>query len=118
MENKTKQEVRQDYKNRNPEMGILSFYCIQTNESFLGISKDIEVGFNSSKFQLSNSMHTNEKLQKLYDLYGEPGFEYRVISKLDVVDLTKCYDQDLKELLDVCLMEIPNSMKLNFNGKA
>lgn len=118
MDNKTKQELKQDYKNRKPEMGIISFYCRNTGESFLGISKDTRIGFNSSKFQLSNKMHTNKKLQSLYDQYGEQGFDYQVVSVLKVDETSEHQDQDLKELLEICLMEIPNSTKLNFNGKA
>ena len=40
MDTKRKKELLQQWKNRHPEMGVISFRCKKTGESFLGISKD------------------------------------------------------------------------------
>lgn len=37
MDMKRKKELLQEWKNRHPEMGVISFYCNSTGEAFLGI---------------------------------------------------------------------------------
>lgn len=46
MDTKRKKELLQQWKNRRPEMGVISFRCKKTGESFLGISKDTKADFN------------------------------------------------------------------------
>ena len=40
MDTKRKKELLEAYKNRHPEMGVISYRCKETGEVFLGISKD------------------------------------------------------------------------------
>lgn len=100
-----KKELINQWKNRKPEMGIIGFYFIETHELFLGISKDLSVGFNSAKFQLSLHSHPNMRMQELWNLYGENNVEYKVICKLKYDDPKENQTKNLKELLDICLLE-------------
>ena len=56
MDTKRKKELLQQWKNRRPEMGVISFRCKKTGESFLGISKDTKADFNSNRFKLSGGL--------------------------------------------------------------
>ena len=71
MDTKRKKELLQQWKNRHPEMGVISFRCKKTGESFLGISKDTKADFNSNRFQLSGGMHPNNRIDVLWNLFGE-----------------------------------------------
>ena len=83
MDTKRKKELLQQWKNRHPEMGVISFHCKKTRESFLGISKDTKADFNSIRFQLSMGMHPNKRLTELWNQYGEGGFEFSVVKILN-----------------------------------
>ena len=48
MDTKKKKELLEAYKNRHPEMGVISYRCKETGESILGISKDTKSDFNST----------------------------------------------------------------------
>lgn len=39
MDMKRKKQLLEEYKNRRPEMGVISYRCIATNESFLNFLK-------------------------------------------------------------------------------
>ncbi len=40
MDKKRRKELLESYKNRRPEMGVISYHCKETGETFLGISQD------------------------------------------------------------------------------
>ena len=40
MDIKRKKELLEAYRNRHPEMGVISYRCKETGELFLGISND------------------------------------------------------------------------------
>ena len=57
MDIKRKKELLESYKNRHPEMGVISYCCKETGEIFLGISKDTKADFNSTNMKLSANWH-------------------------------------------------------------
>lgn len=86
MDIQRKRELLEAYKNRCPEMGVISFRCIATGESFLGASSDTKADFNSSSFKLSTGTHPNKQLQALWKQYGRDGFELCVLEVLKYDD--------------------------------
>lgn len=78
MDTKRRKELLLQWKNRRPEMEIISIQCKVTGEIFTDISKDISVAFNSHRFQLSANLHRNKRLQELWKQYGEDGFIYTI----------------------------------------
>lgn len=52
MDTKRRKELVSEWKNRHPEMGVISFKCKATDESFLGISMDTKADYNSTRFKL------------------------------------------------------------------
>ncbi|MGB8454615.1 MAG: GIY-YIG nuclease family protein [Anaerocolumna sp.] len=70
-----KRELLEEYKNRRPEMGVISYRCKTTGESFLGISKDTRADFNSTSAKLAANYHPNKRLLELWNQYNEEGFE-------------------------------------------
>jgi len=112
MDTKRKKELLQQWKNRRPEMGVISFQCKKTWESFLGISKDTKADFNSNRFQLSMGMHPNKRLTELWSQYGEDGFELSVVKILKYESPGDDHTEELEKLREQCLAKDTEARKL------
>ena len=113
MDLKRKKELLNEWKNRRPEMGIITIRCKDTGDLFAGISKDTQVEFNSQQFKLSVNLHPNKQLQKLWEQYGENGFDYTVVKVLKYEDPKEDQTDKLMELLDEYLAEMPQARRLS-----
>lgn len=51
-------------------------------------------------------------MQELWDAYGEAGFEFTTVSELEYEKVEDVKASDLKELLEICLLENPKVKKL------
>lgn len=112
MDNKNRKELVEQYKNRKPIVGITSVYCKSTGESFIDMSKDTNVSFNSVRAKLSMNSHPNKYLQGLWDKYGQNDFEYLVIETLDYQDYNEDFTDELEIMRDICLEKVQNSVKI------
>ena len=112
MNSERKKLLMEEYKNRRPEMGVISFRCKATGESFLEISKDTRADFNSLTVKLESNWHPNKKLLKLWNEYGQEGFELSVIKVLKYEDPKENYTFKLEELREKCLQEDTGASKV------
>lgn len=112
MDKQKRKELVEMYKNRKPEMGIISYKCKETGDVFLGISRDANADFNSTSFKLSAKMHPNKRLQELWNKYGSEGFETSVAMILEYDNPDEDYTEDLELLLDECMSKEPKAVKL------
>ena len=103
MDMQRKKQLLEEYKNRKPEMGIISFFCAATEETFLCLSKDTKAGINSNRFKLSINWHPNKRMQALWNQYGETNFKISVIRVLKYEDPHADHTKELEELLIQCL---------------
>lgn len=103
MDIKRKKQLLEEYENRKPEMGVISFHCAATQETFLGISKDTKADLNSNRFKLTANMHPNKRLQELWNRYSENNFELSVIQVLKYEDLNTDHTGKLEKMLAQCL---------------
>lgn len=113
MDVKRKKELLDEWKNRRPEMGIITIRCKNTGDLFAGISKDTQVEFNSQRFKLSANLHPNKQLQKLWEQYGETEFVYTVVKVLKYEDPEEDQADKLMALLDEYLTEMPQARRLS-----
>jgi len=109
---KRKKELLEIYKNRHPEMGVISYCCREKGEVFLGISKDTKSDFNSTNMKLAANWHPNKRLQKLWNLYGLEGFELSVIKVLKYDDPHENHTAKLENLREQCLAANPNARRI------
>ncbi len=109
---KRKKELLEAYKNRHPEIGVISLKCVDTGESFLGISVDTKADFNSNKFKLSSGIHPNQRLQSLWYQCGESGFELSVLKVLEYKDLEEDHTIKLEALRDLCFAIDPQARRI------
>ena len=109
MDAKRKKELIYEWKNRCPEMGVVSFRCKEIGETFLGISKDIKAEYNSNCFKLRAGMHPNQRMQELFNRHGEECFEYAVVKVLKYDDPQEDHTDELLALRDACLAADPQA---------
>lgn len=112
MDTKRKKELLQQWKNRHPEMGVISFRCKKTGESFLGISKDTKADFNSNRFQLTIGMHPNKRLTELWNQFGEEGFELSVVKILKYENPDDDQTDELEKLRKQCFIADTKARKI------
>ncbi|MDF2892391.1 MAG: nuclease family protein [Clostridia bacterium] len=112
MDIKRKKELLEAYKNRRPEMGVISYRCKETDEVFLGISKDTKADFNSINVRLETNWHNNKQLQELWNKYGLEGFELSVIKVLKYDDPMEDQTDKLESLRGQCFAVNPNARRI------
>lgn len=112
MKEKRKKELLEAYKNRIPQMGVISYYCKETGDTFLGISKDTRASFNSINMRLSANFHPNKYLLELWNKYGLEGFELSVIKILKQVNPEEDPIDELEKLRQDCFISNPNAKKI------
>ena len=112
MDKARKKALAEEWKNRRPEMGVISLRCRETGEAFLGTAKDTKAAFNSVRAKLSGGLHPNKRLQELWKQCGEEGFELSVAAVLDYDDPLEDHTEELETLRELCLAEDPQAVKL------
>lgn len=112
MDKAQKKALTEEWKNRRPEMGVISLRCKETGETFLGPAKDTKAGFNSLRTKLSGGIHPNKRLMELWNQYGEAGFELSVAAVLEYEDPLEDHTEELETLRDLCLAENPQAVKI------
>lgn len=112
MDLKRKKELLEIYKNRHPEMGVISYRCIETGEVFLGIAKDTKSDFNSTNMKLTANLHPNKRLQELWNKYGSEGFELSVIKVLKYDDPNEDHTAKLESLREQCFAADLNARRI------
>ena len=102
----------EEWKNRRPEMGVISLRCRETGETFLGISKDTKADFNSNRAKLSSGTHPNRRLTELWNRYGEDGFDFTVAAVLEYEDPLEDHTEELETLRELCMAEDKTAAKI------
>lgn len=106
MNNQRKRELKEAYRTSRPPMGVLSFRCAPTGESFLLASRNIPGDTNGVTFKLNSDYHPNRHLLELWRRYGEENFQVEVLEELDYRDESDDpadYKEELEQLRDLCL---------------
>lgn len=112
MDTQRRKELLAAYKDRHPEMGVISFRCRTTDEAFLTTASDTTAKFNRIRFQLSAGQCPNKRLQELWTRHGEDDFELRVVQRLEYEDPAEDHMDELKTLCELCLVENPQAKRL------
>lgn len=112
MNEKRRKELISEWKNRRPEMGLISITCKATGEMFTDISTDTKFVFNRHRFQLSAGLHPNKELQDLWERYGEEEFEYTVVKVFKPEQPETDPIDKLNELLEEYLAAEPKAKRL------
>lgn len=112
MDKERRKALAAEWKERRPEMGVISLRCRETGETFLGTAKDTKAGLNSARAKLSGGVHPNKRLMELWKQYGEAGFEFSVAAVLEYEDPQEDHTEELETLRELCLAEDARAVKL------
>ncbi|TJX15172.1 GIY-YIG nuclease family protein [Tissierella creatinini] len=82
-----KKELKEQYKQMKPDMGIFTVRSNISNKAYLGISQNLNGYINRTLFQLKLGSHPNMELQKDWKEYGADNFTVEIIEILE-------YDKD------------------------
>ncbi|MNE61576.1 hypothetical protein D3C80_1568010 [compost metagenome] len=95
-----KKELIMEYKNKKPEMGIISYLCIPTGDLFFGGTLDVEVRIRSNNVQLSRNFHENTELQNLWNQHGIANFEVKIVQVVPYRSGVHDYRKEIFSLLE------------------
>lgn len=120
MENERKKQLKLEYALSRPRMGIVCVRHTATGDCFLLGAKNANAILNSCMFQAKMGSHPDKELQALFQQYGESAFDISVCRELpyDKKDPEKTdYTEELTQLLQKTLAEIPGSRIMNIPGR-
>ena len=81
-----KKELKKQYKQSLPPMGIYKIENLVNGRMLIGSSKNLPGKSNSYRFQLKQGSHMNRDLQKDYTQFGEKNFKFSVVDYLEPKD--------------------------------
>ena len=82
-----KKELREQYKQLKPQMGIFIIRSKVSNKCCIETTKDVKGRINGAKFKLGAGGYPNRELQKDWNDYGEANFTIEILENLE-------YDKD------------------------
>lgn len=112
MKTDRRKELRDAYKNRRPDMGVVELRCLATGERFLGTTRDAAKELNSLRAKLDGGGHPNRQLQQLWNEHGEDGFAFAVVDTLEYDDPEEVTADDLDALRELLLADDPAARKI------
>ena len=100
MQTDRRKELRDAYKSRRPDMGVVELRCTATGQRFLGITRDAAKELNSLR------------AKQLWSEHGENGFDFHVADTLEYENPEDVSADDLQALRDLLLAEDPEARKI------
>lgn len=82
-----KKELKEQYKQMKPDMGIFMIRPNFSNKCYIEGTKNLRGTLNGTGFKLEMGSHTNRELQKEWKEHGKENFTIEVLEQLE-------YDED------------------------
>ena len=82
-----KKELKLQYKQTRPQMGIFTIRSKVNNKCYIQTTQDLRGVINGAKVRLGNNMHPNKELQKEWMDFGSENFTVEILENLE-------YDKD------------------------
>lgn len=117
MDKNRKKELKQQYAEARPEMGILLFHCIPAERKYFIAAPDVKSKQNGLRMRFNNNMYPgsrNRNIQADWNQYGECKFEIKVVDILEYdKDESKTdYSGELAMLLEDWIQNNPGSEEI------
>jgi len=103
---KTKKEIRNEYKQIKFRKGVFQIRNKSNGKVFIGSSVNLDKVWNSQKFKLETGIHSCRELQEDYGKSGADNFVFEIIEVLNENGEQADPEKEVKELEEICLMEI------------
>ncbi|KUO75287.1 MAG: hypothetical protein APF77_22400 [Clostridia bacterium BRH_c25] len=82
-----KKELKQQYKQMKPQMGIFIIRSKVNNKCYIQATQDLRGVMNGAEVRLGAGMHPNKELQKEWKEFGSGNFTIEILENLE-------YDKD------------------------
>ena len=113
-----KKELKKQYKQTLPPMGIYRIRNLVNGKIFLGSGLNLNGKSNSFKFQLKSGLHVNSDLQKDYNEFGDDNFIFEIADLLEPnEDLAYDYRDDLKVFLEMWMEKLQPFGEIGYNKR-
>lgn len=113
-----KKELKKQYKQTIPPMGIYRIRNLVNGKFFVGSSLNLHGKSNSFKFQLRSGLHVNSELQKDFNIFGEENFVFEIVDLLEPnEDPTFDYRDDLKVFLEMWVEKLQPYGEVGYNKR-
>ncbi|MEZ4847281.1 MAG: GIY-YIG nuclease family protein [Bacteroidia bacterium] len=112
---KSKKELKQEYKQKKPEMGIFQIKNLSSGKTLIEDATDIPARWNRYRTELKFGSCRNKALQKDWNELGEDNFEFFVLSTLELKEEDHANVRiELKSLKEMVLEEISLAEELRY----
>ena len=102
----SRKELREQYKNRHPDMGVVTWRC--GGNIWVMATKDAKATFNGMNFQLKLGSWPGRELQEAYRANPE-GFVWMLEKPLEYEDAQEDHSEELELLLMEFMEEHPDA---------
>jgi len=82
-----RKELKEQYKQRKPDMGVFVIRCKVNNKCHLQTATDFRAVMNGAKARLGGGFHPYRELQKEWNEFGGENFSFEILETLP-------YDKD------------------------
>ena len=79
---KSRKELKEEYKQKAPEMGVFQIRNTKNGKRFIGSTTTLGTIWNSQKFQLELNGHPNKELQTDWNAMGADLFAFEILHTL------------------------------------
>jgi len=113
-----KKELKMQYKQAKPQMGIFIIRCKANNKCYLQATQDLRGVMNGALVRLNGGMHPYKELQKEWTKLGQENFIIEILENLeyDKDESKNDYTEDLK-ILQMIWEEKLSQENLEFYSK-
>lgn len=117
MSNK-KKELKREYKQSHPPMGIYQIRNIVNDKVLVGATLNLPGIFNRYRLQLKAGSHQNKRLQAEWSEYGSESFVFEILDELTPgTDPAQDYREDLAFLENLWLEKLEPYGDRGYNEK-
>ena len=111
-----KKELKRQYKESLPPMGIYQFKNLESGKVFVGSSPNLPGKKNAIEFQLKMGSHMNNELQEDYNRLGADKFVFEILDELDPKEgVDYDYSDDLDALFELWIEKLNISEENCYN---
>ena len=79
---KTREELKAEFKQMTPPMGVFHIKNTANGKVFIGSSSDLKAIWHRQKLQLDTGLHVNRDLQKDWTEQGMSHFVYEILEEI------------------------------------
>ena len=79
-------ELKREYKQSHPPMGIYQIRNIANDKILIGTALNLPGALNGQKFQLNAGSHPNKSLQSEWSKFGSEGFAFEILDELTATE--------------------------------